>query len=266
MKTIRINTLPGYEEWRDNAKSCLLNYIPPSSIIWKGAEQTQDELFKELPENSKFSARAKNEPILKVPKSFVELAQTACCHNTPERFALLYKIFWRINFENRKLLNQSLDDDLILLNKMVKEVRRDSYKITAFLRFRETVYDGREHYVAWYEPFHYTLERSLPFFTKRFRNMNWSILTPYRAAHWDGKSLFLQDNPDPSQLPEEDKIEKYWLTYYAGIFNPARVKKSAMLAQMPKKYWTNLPEAKLIPDLLQNSEAKAREMIDKIKN
>ena len=28
--------------------------------------------------------------------------------------------------------------------------------------------------------------------------MCWSILTPYRAAHWNTKTLVLEDNPDPS--------------------------------------------------------------------
>lgn len=91
--------------------------------------------------------------------------------------------------------------------------------------------------------------------------MRWSILTPYRAAHWDKKSLTLQDNPDKSLWPDNDKVEEYWLTYYASIFNPARPKKKAMLSQMPKKYWKNMPETKLIGELLQTSDQRARDMI-----
>jgi len=71
--------------------------------------------------------------------------------------------------------------------------------------------------------------------------MRWSILTPGRSAHWDGESLTFTDGIDKSKAPSEDKVEALWLTYYGNIFNPARVKVHAMLAEMPKKYWRNLP-------------------------
>jgi uracil-DNA glycosylase len=61
---------------------------------------------------------------------------------------------------------------------------------------------------------------------------------------------------DKSKAPKNDAIEALWLTYYSNIFNPARVKVHAMEAEMPKKYWKNLPETALIPTLL--SEARAR--------
>ena len=47
----------------------------------------------------------------------------------------------------------------------------------------------------------------------------------------------------------EDAQEELWLTYFRNIFNPARVKPDRMLAEMPKKYWKNLPEAVLIQPL-----------------
>jgi DNA polymerase len=95
--------------------------------------------------------------------------------------------------------------------------------------------------------------------------MRWSILTPYLAAHWDMQQLTLDYNPDRSAYPDVDSVEKYWLAYYANIFNPARPKQGAMLSQMPKKYWKNMPETVLIPDLLKNSESRAKEMINKQK-
>ena len=88
--------------------------------------------------------------------------------------------------------------------------------------------------------------------------MRWSILTPDRCAHWDGAELSFTDGVDKSQAPTEDKMEALWLTYYANIFNPARVKVHAMQAEMPKKYWRNLPEAALIPSLLQEAPRPGR--------
>ena len=77
--------------------------------------------------------------------------------------------------------------------------------------------------------------------------MNWSILTPDRCAHWDGKELSFTEGVPKSEAPADDAVESLWQKYYASIFNPARVKIHAMQAEMPKRYWKNLPEAQLIP-------------------
>ena len=95
--------------------------------------------------------------------------------------------------------------------------------------------------------------------------MQWFILTPYRSAFWDGAELQLEDNPDPAIYTSEDDVEHYWLTYYTNIFNPARIKREAMLSQMPKKYWKNMPETALIPEMLKNAEHRARRMISESK-
>ncbi len=56
-------------------------------------------------------------------------------------------------------------------------------------------------------------------------------------------------------------VEKYWLGYYASIFNPVRPKKGAMLNQMPKKYWKNMPETILVKDLLRGADARVKKML-----
>lgn len=51
-------------------------------------------------------------------------------------------------------------------------------------------------------------------------------------------------------------------TYYASIFNPARLKMGAMLKEMPRKHWKNMPEAALIPELAAVAQARERAMIE----
>ena len=53
-----------------------------------------------------------------------------------------------------------------------------------------------------------------------------------------------------------------WKTYYASIFNPARVKVKAMTKEMPKKYWKNMPETALIGGLLAGAQAREAAMIE----
>lgn len=254
MKTISISSLPGFEEWKDAARQCLAENIPPDHILWRHGD-AQQNLFAEA------SPVQKQKTSFNVPKAFIDLASAALCHQDERKYALSYRILWRLLHENKNLLKMKTDHDIFQFEKMVKAVRRDAYKITAFLRFREINHEGTPHFIAKYEPEHYTLERVMPFFTTRFKNMRWSILTPYRAAHWDGDQLEFEDNPDLSLYPKDDQTEQYWLTYYASIFNPARLKKKAMLAQMPMKYWKNMPETVLINNLLKTAETRTRKMI-----
>ncbi len=255
--TVSITSIPGFAEWRNEARKLLAAQVPPQDIAWNNEGDVQSNLFTD---SLKLAAKGN---IPNVPRKFMELAETAICHSNPKRFALLYKILWRLLFENKNLLYLTTDNDMMELQHMVKAVRHDAYKITAFLRFREIQHAGEEYFVAWYKPEHYTLERVTHFFQTRFKNMRWSILMPYRAAHWDLQNLHMEDNPNPDLYPREDKVEEYWLGYYANIFNPARPKKGAMLNQMPKKYWQNMPETKLIPNMLRTAHERTRDMIEK---
>jgi DNA polymerase len=104
-------------------------------------------------------------------------------------------------------------------------------------------------------------ERTAPFFVARFANMHFSILTPDACVHWDTEVLAATRGADAADAPGEDALEDYWRTYYASIFNPARLKIGAMTKEMPKRYWRNLPEARLIPNLIQSAEARTAGMV-----
>jgi uracil-DNA glycosylase len=275
MKHMTIHGIPGYQEWLEAAQGFFTDGIPPEHILWETGQSSQGDLFTATlpadhpPNNTQETVSCDWVPIkqphssMHFSKTFLKLCEKALCHRSPERFSLCYRVLWRAAHENQHLLHLRTDPDMFRLDALIQAVRRDAYKMTAFLRFREIQHNGTEQFIAWYEPDHYTLELNLEFFKTRFKNMRWSILTPYRAAYWDKKSLTLEDNPDPSVCPGEDNMEKFWLTYYANIFNPARPKRDAMLAQMPKKYWKNMPEANLIDDLLRTSEVRTRKMLEK---
>jgi len=261
MIRITIDQTPGLSQWRHAARYGIANNIAPDHIIWSSGDAPQTDLFSSAP--ATFDMNAHTTTPLNVSKHFVELAEVVICHTDIKRFDILYRILWRLTFENKSLLHIKTDADIMAARKMSKAVCRDTYKIKAFLRFREIEKDGQSCFVAWYEPEHYTLKRVLPFFKTRFRNMNWFILTPYLSAHWHDKKISFHKNPRRDLIPDEDKFEDFWLTYYASIFNPARTKQKAMLTQMPKKYWKNMPETQLIDDMIKTSEARTKDMIQK---
>lgn len=132
--------------------------------------------------------------------------------------------------------------------------------MTAFVRFKEIQTERGPHFVAWYQPDHYIVKRIAPFFVERFNTMDWSILTPDLCAHFlQGDLTFSPGEAKP--LPADDAMESLWRTYYASIFNPARLKIKAMKKELPVRFWENLPEAELIPTLIENATRRATSMI-----
>ena len=106
-------------------------------------------------------------------------------------------------------------------------------------------------------------EAEADFFVRRFAGMHWSILTPEASAHWDGEAVRMGPGGRRADAPAEDAQEDLWRAYYANIFSPARLKPAAMRAEMPKKYWKNLPEAQDIARLLAEAPRRVAEMVER---
>lgn len=198
-----------------------------------------------------------------VPKRFLGMAERAACHRDPARFARLYRILVRLQDDPRLIANAA-DADIAWLMGVEKNVRRDIHKTHAFVRFRKTgERGGRECFVAWFEPEYRSLKLSAGFFQRRFTGMDWAILTPEESVRWDGERLEFGGGAAKSDAPADDAMEEHWRVYFSSIFNPARLKVSAMTSEMPMKYWKNLPEAELIPHLISDAPRRAREMAEK---
>jgi probable DNA metabolism protein len=253
---VRLDALNDFDAWRSKARQLLTAGVPPESIVWRGPGD-ENGLF----EGGDDMLPSGDQPVGSVPAAFIELAKSAICNRDPERFALLYQLLWRL-LQDRDLLRSRSDSDIRRLEHMASDVRRDAHKMKAFVRFKSIVDDsGLERFAAWFEPDHFVLERVAPFFVRRFTGMIWAIVTPYRSALWDGEELCFADGGRKTDVPSEDALEGTWKTYFSSIFNPARLKVAMMKSEMPVKYWRNLPEAELIPSLIQDASPRAEEMI-----
>jgi uracil-DNA glycosylase len=196
----------------------------------------------------------------RVPRRFAELAELVICNREPGRFRMLHQALLRLQAMPRLLEDRS--DALVdRLEDLAKSVSRDRHKMRAFLRFREVKEAEGPHFIAWFEPDHHILRLNCGFFIRRYASQRWTILTPEASAHWDGRALHMLPGAAKADAPESDPLEEIWKTYYASTFNPARLKVKAMQAEMPQKYWKNLPEAALIPDLIAGAEARMAAMI-----
>jgi uracil-DNA glycosylase len=162
-------------------------------------------------------------------------------------------VLWRVTHGEPHLLEVAVDPDVHRLLRLEKAVRREVHKMHAFVRFRAVEdEDGSER-----------VERAAPFFAERFASMRWSILTPLACVHWDGEALDITPGLSRSAAPREDELETLWRTYYGSTFNPARVRTRAMRAEMPVRYWRNLPEAQQIESLVRDAPRRVRGMLER---
>ncbi|AYD01623.1 UdgX family uracil-DNA binding protein [Neorhizobium sp. NCHU2750] len=246
-------------EWRDAARGFMMAGIAPQFIEWRTMDDA-DGLFGF--DDNRFPEPGHPVPKLSVKPSFIRLAEAVLCHTDPTRFTLLYRLLFRL-FHSHGLLNMAIDPDVHTAQRLAKSVGRDYHKMTAFVRFKELPLPdgvaGRRRFVAWFEPDHFIVARVAPFFQRRFTDMDWVIATPKGSASWDGETLKTSDDPAPKPNLR-DETNDLWRTYYASIFNPARLKVKMMTTEMPKKYWKNLPEAELIPGMIAKAEASVMEM------
>ena len=254
MYRARLSSPDDFDGWRDAARAFAMADVPPADIVWQVGDEAMD-LFA--------SASAPPLPAATpfvVPRAFVDLAQTAILHRDPERFASLYALL--VQLRDRPAALEDRAGPLVRrVETLAKAVRRDIHKMRAFVRFRELADADGPRFIAWFEPDHHIVRANAAFFVRRFTSMRWSILTPDVSIHWDGEGLSEGPGASRSDAPTDDPVEDVWKGYYAAIFNPARLKVGAMLSEMPRKYWRNLPEAALIPDLVARAQAREAAMI-----
>lgn len=240
--------------FRDAARRLAAQGVPPEAVTW--AVETAPSLFAD-------GTQAAADAPLVLPRAVADLIPRVVPHRDPERYGLLYGLIWRSLHGERHLMEVASDPMVHRLGRMAKAIGRDLHKMHAFLRFRRVEGGEGERYVAWFEPDHHILEAAAPFFVRRFAGMRWTILTPEGRAIWDGEALSFGPPGSRSEVPEGDGFEAGWQTYYETTFNPARVNPKAMRAEMPKKYWRNMPETAAIPALLRGAADRTAQMIER---
>jgi uracil-DNA glycosylase len=243
-----------FDGWRDAARSLAGATVPPGEVSWRVGAEAGDLFGGDPPPPA-------TGPAFSVPRAFITLATSVISHSDPERFSLLYAMLLRLRAQPRAL-EDGADPTVQRLERMAKAVRRDIHKMRAFLRFREATDEQGTRYVAWFEPEHHIVRANAGFFVRRFASMRWSILTPELSLHWDGETLTEGPGAARADAPGGDPVETVWKTYYASIFNPARVKVGAMLKEMPKKYWKNMPETALVGELIAGAQAREANMVE----
>lgn len=208
--------------FREEARSLLAHQVPPDQVDWLTAHNS-DQFAEVVPSDSKGSRHVPRAAMAIVPASFLRLCEIVVLHRDPERFALLYRLLWRLVHEPG-LRSDPIDADMLTAQQMGQAVRRDLHKMKAFLRLRPVAGaddDGDEPLqLAWFEPTHHIVEAAAPWFVRRFAQQRWAILTPERSARWTPGSERLEFGPGPAgaghHVPHPD--DEFLLQAYRSIF------------------------------------------------
>ncbi len=251
-----------FEGWRSVARELALQNTPPHEIQW--SDETIS-LFAHFNDSDKKSQKT-NDPIsttttqIKVPAEFIKMAETVSYAKDTDRWELLYRILYRLNFENSNLMNITIDADISRAENLVGSIRKDIHKLHAFVRFKKVIINDEDTYVAWHKPEHLIIKPGTPFFARRFGDKRWSIFTPDESAHWDLKKLTFGPGMQQNDFQIQDGWDEIWKTYYKSIFNPSRIKVKMMKSEMSPKYWSSMPETALIRDLIREAPQRLQEM------
>ena len=245
---------PTFMSWREKARQLLSKKIHFNDIEWTTEETGMffGEFWQDI--------EVKEGP--RVPREFMDLAISVSAFRDESTWSLLYRSLYRLVFEENRLLENPLDADVMELQARAKLVSRDIHKMKAFVRFKEVQSEEGTIYMAWHNPDHRIIRLAAPFFKDRFNGMKWIIMTNDETANWNGEELTFSEGVPKEKAPAFDDKEDLWKTYYKAIFNPARIKISAMKKELPVRHWKTLPETELITSLIQEAPDRLEEFYE----
>lgn len=244
---------PAFVRWRREARAYLARRAPPERVHWEALDAAQAGLFQSAPQD--FGAA---QATVRVPRAFAEAAPYVAAHRDPGRWDLMYRLLWRLTQGEPHLFEVAVDADVARFTRMLRAVQRDIHKCHAFVRFVATPSGA---YVAWYRPDHRIVRHAVAHFAKRYPHMPFVLHTALESVRWDTQRLTMEPGIARDAVPglgDDTQAESLWATYYASIFNPARLKLKAMRQEMPARYWSVMPETRLIDRLVAEAPARVQ--------
>lgn len=242
--------------WRDQARSLLQEGVAPHAVSWEDA--TSRQLFAAEPVMSSPAIQK----TIRVPAELLKELEMAARYRAPQRWDLLYRVLWRVSRGERHA-RLAGDVDGSELHRRIKSVSREAHHLHSFLRFHPADRVRDLDYVAWHEPAHDILASACEHFVHRLGRQRWLIATPEDGVWFDGDKLDYR-RPCPAAWrtiaePVRNQDDQLWQSYYASIFNPARLNPGVMQGHMPTRFWKGLPEGKLIPHLISSARAGSQQ-------
>src|SRR5207302_8850368 len=146
MRFITLDNNTDFDGWRKAARALAQNNVTPSDVRW--AVRSNEPELHEPPAADFQTPQGSFQGTFNISAKFVELAQSAILHRDPLRFAMLYRLVWRLR-SHHDLLNAATDPDVALVMAMAMAVHCEQQRMQAQVRFREIGRAQNSHFVAW---------------------------------------------------------------------------------------------------------------------
>src|SRR5580700_9589688 len=108
MNSIILKHQTDFDGWRQAARTLVLDGIPPADVTWS-VEGDEDQLFAAIGTTSQPQTSTET---FSVSARFLEIARSAILHRNGERFAMLYRLLWRLRNQH-ELMEVATDPDVI---------------------------------------------------------------------------------------------------------------------------------------------------------
>src|SRR5438105_15964674 len=132
MYLVTLDSETDFDGWRKAARTFALHQVAPADVTWGVQGQTQDRMPPGLSEAPSLPP-IETETTFSVPANFIDLARIAILYRDDERFALLYRLLWRLK-DNHDLLETMADPDVTQAATMACRVQREAQPMTDLVR------------------------------------------------------------------------------------------------------------------------------------
>ena len=94
--TITLEHPTDWPGFRTAARELVQADVPPQAVDWRCQADAANDLFAPEPHSQALPNPAPHAPTLRVPPDFVRLCEQLILHRDPARFALMYRLLWRM--------------------------------------------------------------------------------------------------------------------------------------------------------------------------
>lgn len=229
---------PAFLAWLRAARFLLQQGVEPSDVEWIETDS---------------AAQATPVPDLgpmRFNDTFLALARLASFHRSTERWNILYRVLWRLTHGQSRLLNELLDPDVNRLHGMARDVEKEARHLVATAHFIPVDAECGTVQIGWFIPKHHSVEIAAPTLARQIGDQNWSLLTPDRCAHWNGRQLVFSPGEKLIGAGSPRQLERIWSARHAYRFDLKTHAAAAVAAphersQQPRPpqrdTWSDLP-------------------------
>jgi DNA polymerase len=106
----RVEIRPTFEDWQAAARALLRDRVPPTEVAWVESAAPQT-LLPGLADHGGAIEGAGGDanPVIRVPRGYIDLARRVAAQPDPDRWTLLYQALWQIAHDRRDLLSDQTD-------------------------------------------------------------------------------------------------------------------------------------------------------------